>query len=210
MTKDELVNIIQTNLAGGNVTPDIMGKFHGGDIEKYIEIAYHQMLSELKDADIDAYLGQITKTLETADGSKAIPVSYDEDLEIYYIDLPVSLAPMGKKAIRLITPAKDLNSPFAIIETDAVPVFNELVDKYDDTISCYRQGDRVEFANYKKGVTHVQIRAIPSFSNLDDDDEIYLPGGKPKYIFDLVIGMYQPLKATPEDQKNDNSSNIAE
>lgn len=208
MTKEELVKLIQTSLAGGNMNPDLKGKYHEGDIERYVEMAYSQMLSELSDADIHAYYGQMTKTLTTEDGSYALPVSKDEDLDLYYVSLPVSLAPIGQKALRVVSRAQDINNPFAIITPDAAGIMNHLVDPYDNTISCYRQGDRIEFSNYDKSITHVQVRAIPSFSDLDDEDEVYLPGGKPKYILDFVFSYYGIVRGTPEDQQNDNSSKV--
>jgi hypothetical protein len=209
MTKEQFVKIIQTQLANGNVTSALMGKYHPAEIEKFIEMAYNDVVGK-------AY-GQSQRYSDFSQldnhikAYKNVPVTYDKDLCEYYSILPAPIIQIpDNQSIRLISPMLDQGYAFVYEDNSSTAVFNELeVNALDDSGSYQVEASQIR---YKSGMTDDMAKAgmlmklVVQFDALDDDDEVYMPAGQSTLISQIVVEYLSQRKAGPEQTNNDSTS----
>lgn len=199
MTKEQLIELVTTKLSGGNKTPDQMGKYHPLVIEKYIEMAFNQI-----------YYDTFRKNLSDLDiyaiAYDNVDVLFDSIRSVYYSNFPAQLVQLPNNAmIRKVSYQQDQSNEIVPVHDNSRDVFAGLeVGDVDMTSSYSVTGERIEFIDYIEDFDKVLIKAIPTFSELDDTTNIYIPSGKDLDFFNIVAQMTEVVK--PEDVINDNNS----
>ena len=206
MTKGEYIEINQRRLAGGNVTPDVMGKYHPEDIARWISSAFNQVIyatfrKNIRDLDLYA------KTY------KNVPVLFDTDLEIYYSNLPdpIIQLPNGK-AIRKIAPMVVTNTypedTIKIVGDNEKSVISRMeAGMYGQGIWATFNSERIEYKYMSPDIQNVMIKQVTPFYAYDIDDEFFIPSGTDFEVSRLVKEFM--LGSPPEDIINDNNSKQA-
>jgi len=103
MTKAEFTELVVRYLSGGDCPADVMGKYHPAVAEKYIEMAYGDILMQLPSSQLDAYVKAYNN----------VTVSFDSARDEYYSELPSTIIslPMGR-GVRLISPQQEQKLKF--------------------------------------------------------------------------------------------------
>lgn len=212
MNKEQFVKIIQTQLANGNVTSALMGKFHPAEIEKFIELAYNDVVGKsYSQSQRYSDFSQLDNHIKPY---RNVPVNYDQDLCEYYSDLPAPIVQIpDNQAIRLICPMQDQAFAFVYEDNSATAVFNELEVSVLDSSGSYQV--EASQIRYKSGMTDdiakkgMLMKLVVVFDSLDDEDEVYIPAGFSNMVTDTVVEFMTQRKAQPEQTNNDSSSKMA-
>ncbi len=212
MNKEQLVKIIQTQLANGNVTSALLGKYHPAEIEKFIEMAYNDVVGKAySQSQRYSDFSQLDNHIKAF---KNVPVAYDKDLCEYYSILPAPIIQIpDNQAIRLISPMRDQGYAFVYEDNSATAVFNELeVNALDSSVAYQVEASQIR---YKSGMTDdmaaagVLMKLVVQFDALDDEDEVYMPSGQSTLITQIVVEYLSQRKAGPEQTNNDSTSKMA-
>ena len=181
MTKTQLIELFRKSGAGGNTTPDTLGKLHPLVIEKYFELAYNTLMAEAhqrlrKNSDLDSY----TKSYK-------VDVDYDTSREKYYSVLPASII-SGDASVRLISALKDETYVVDMIDSNSVNVFLEMeVSKVDERPSGMLEGNKIYYVWFREDIEQVLMKLVVPFSEFGDNDNINIPGGRDVVLFDMVL-----------------------
>ncbi len=211
MTKEQFVKLIESQLANGNVTSALLGKFHPAEIEKFIEMAYNDVVGKsYNQAQRYSDFSQLDNHIKPF---KNVPVLHDEDLCEYYSILPAPIVQIpDNQAIRLICPMRDQSDAFVYEDNSSTAVFSELeVSALDSSKSYQVEGSQIR---YKEGMTDdiakagVLMKLVVQFGALEDDDEVYMPAGQSTLISQIVVEYMSQRKAGPEKTNNDNTSKM--
>jgi hypothetical protein len=206
MTKQNLIDLIRELLSGGDAPAEIRGKYHPRVVEKYLEMAYDDVIS------ISADEGAKAKDFSLLD-EFATPytetVLYDTDKELKYCPLPVLVMPLpGNAAMRSVSPPKDPSTQFVNISMTSQPIWKELEADYVDPKPGYwLEGERMYFDDmFPYGLTQVMMKIVSSFGDLGKNDRVAVPAGKNTMIFQRVFELMQQKKQNPEDYYGDNNN----
>lgn len=198
MTKAEYIALFRHKLSGGNMTPDLEGKYHPEIVSRYIGMAFNTLLREVykTNGSIDVY----------AKNYKNIEILEDTELDIKYSVLdqsPIQL-PKGSGIMR-ISPMQDPSITFKYVTDRAKSVLMRADVGLVGTNTWYTvSGDRIEYYSVPLGITKVLIRMITPFQQLEDTDEFPIPSGMDDALFKMVQSYFG--QNIPEDDTNDNSS----
>lgn len=211
MTKEQFVKLIQTQLSNGNVTAALMGKYHPAEIEKFIELAYNDVVGKAySQSQRYSDFSQLDNHIKAY---KKVPVLWDQDLCEYYSILPAPIIQIpDNQAIRLISPMLDQSYAFVYEDNSSTAVFNELEVSVLDSSSSYQvEGSQIR---YKSGMSEDMAKAgmlmklVVQFDSLEDEDEVYMPAGQSTLVTQIVVEYLTQRKSGPEQTKNDNTSQL--
>jgi len=207
MKKIQLIKLVQHRLSGGNCPPALKGKYHPEIIAKHIQLAMNYLIKEItyleaeRNSDftlLDDYIKTFTK----------IEVKEDSDREERFIDLPVRVVPLPKnRGIRFISDQKNQSVQYLYRENNSDDMYSDLdVDRISDRARYYKENDKIFFSRHlPSSIKHVLIKVIPDFESLDYEDELNVPSGFGKLIFDLVFQSMQGMPLTKKS--NDGNPN---
>lgn len=205
-TKQNWIDLVRELLSGGDAPAEIRGKYHPRIVEKYLELAYDDIVTEV------AKEGQITGDYSLLD-MFALPykvaVQYDSAREQKYIDLPILVMPLPDgAAIRLVSAPKNQGQQFIRIAMNSQSVWNELeADRVDPKPGFYIENEIMYFdENFPYGLTDVLLKIVASFGALGKNDRIGVPGGKNEMMFAKVFNIMMQKKANPQDYYDDNNN----
>lgn len=200
MKKSEFISLIKISLNGGTPPSKNEGKFHDRVIEAQISLAYNEVVSMIKDPDVLDTFAVVLKNVE---------VKRDDDLDVSYSDLPVSvLHTVNFAGDRMVAPMKDQTNVFLRRKNNSTPTMNRLAGAGVIGFNIYRlEGRRLYYDNISSSIDKVLVKVIAPFTELDEDDELEMPGGKDSAMFQMVLQNMQQQYQTPESNKNDNNSN---
>ena len=204
MTKGQIIELIILRVNGGRLTNDT--KVRREDVEVLLSAAINYAL-----------LGQYTLyKRETGDNNIPEPyiatypnveTNYDQDRELYYIDLPSGIMVLPKNyGLQSVSPMKGVAN---FVQTN----FNDrhhnqyYTNSFRDVTLFWMEGDKVYFQNLPTGVDKILVRLIQSFKELEDDDELAIPGGLEIDILKLMTEWFAGQRSFPADMKPDNSDN---
>ena len=203
MTREQLIELVQRKLEGGNLHPDLKGKYHPEVVAKCVGLAYNQLINDTYESSDRSILSLDPYTVTYKD----VAITCDEDTDTWYSLFPASVLMLPDKQVglRLVAPMSDNTSTvFAPAEKNSWDVFANLeVGLVDPSIGYSVKPDRVEYAEKPIDIDTVRMELIPSFDAYEDTDEVKLPFGKDIMIFQLVVQILTDEKA--EHQSNDNS-----
>ena len=205
MTKEQWIDLTIDFLSGGDQTEDTKGKYHPEIVSKHLNLAfttlieatYKQNLSYGDFSELDAF----TRPYENV----AVQTGVSRDKK--YSQMPVAVVNLpDNRGIRQISPMKDESTSYAYMESVGSPVFFELeVSEVSDVPTFYVEQNNIIYVNMSDDTDTVLMKLIPSFEALNDTDEVSIPGGKDKIIFDMVAQTM--LNKPPEDTINDKKVN---
>jgi hypothetical protein len=187
MTKENLIDLLTTQLAASDITGPMMRKLHQRDIEQLVSMAYNNILFEAYNA--------FKKTKDTSNFDqyiktyKDVDVTFDASRDEYYSIIPVTLAQLpNNNAIRVISPKRGQRQAFVYQDNTAVAIFGNLeVDSIMTQTTFYVEGQNVYYEDLGVGQTQVMMKLIPVFTELSDEDEVYIPAGKDQVVFEFVV-----------------------
>jgi len=212
MNKEQFVKIIQTQLANGNVTSALLGKYHPAEIEKFIEMAYNDVVGKAySQSQRYSDFSQLDNHIKAY---KKVPVHYEQDLCEYYSELPAPIIQIpDNQSIRLISPMLDQGYAFVFEDNSSTAVFNELeVNALDSSAAYQVEGSQIR---YKSGMTDDMAKAgmlmklVVQFGALEDEDTVYMPSGMSTLITSTVVEFLTQRKSGPEQTNNDSTSKMA-
>lgn len=201
MRKDEFIELVKISLSGGTPPQEYQGKFHNIVIEKHIEMAFNEIVSAIQDPSVIDQFCVVHRN---------VPVLFDDDLGLRYSDLPSSvLNTIFFRGLRLISPMKDQENVFFIRKNNSTSVMNRLQSNTAVRSNTARlEGPkRVYYDRISADIDKVLIKMVSTFSEIADDDDIEMPGGKDSIVFKMVMENMQVQMRTPENMRNDNNPN---
>lgn len=206
MRKQELVDMIESRLSGGDTIPDVKGRYHGAIIIKHIEAAYNKLIRDTFD---EAEKKQDFSQLDTyAKNFRDIDVSDDADRSLKYSKLPFPPVRLPQNVgIRMVYPQDDPTNPFAHVDSNSQAVFSVLdVGSVDNVpsfwIEKYAGNEYRIYYDQVGAITKVAMLLLLPLSQYDDFDEIPMPAGQDLAVVDLIVERMSGM--AQEDQINDN------
>lgn len=205
MKKKQLVELGQESLAGGDVPAELRGKYHQAVVEKFLEMAWEDILQNLfLTVGLDRMLfDSFAKPFKCF-------VLNDTDRGERYINLPIQLIPLTPKqaAIRSISMYRGQNVAFAPIQNTSLPMWGEMeAMRIDDTVAYYLEGQKIFFPgpNQPPIDGELMLKLICPFSAFEDDDQVSVPGGKNEMLFDAMY-QFMNRRGNRAVEVNDNNS----
>lgn len=209
MNKSQLIELVKEKLSGGDAPPAIRGKYHPKVISKFLEMAYDDLVSLLQKE------GTQTNDYSALDNfgkSYILPILKDELRNEYYVELPIKVVPIpDNQGIRLVSPKFDQSAAYDYIDNNSNHIWNKLFNGivrpvgkyYVETPRVYLQP-----VNTPEPNSEMLIKAIPPFSNLLPEDDVFIPGGKNTVLFEMVYGVMRKNQTPKQDYNNESSKQI--
>lgn len=194
MRKDELVELCQERLTGGDQTEETMGKFHDRVIEGEINLVLKAAISSRTERNLRQMVGD---SIAAAARDCTLPVTKQGSRFI----TKLSKRPLiGSGSIKAVM-SEDLCHTFGHrnggAEVSALTFLQS-----GGPASFYLQGATLNWTR-DPGQENVVVRMVPDFLDMDDDHELDLPGNIEKYIVDTVYMTLAPKHNIREDVVND-------
>lgn len=190
MTKDQLTELIQRRLTT---------KVHEQVIEKYLELAYGQLLDilfandeSLMDQYVSLYYSVPVISIANQESYSMIPA------KIVTLSGPGS----GVRSIYTTT----MSPKFAPMTRGSLDVLDGMEVMESDPIIAYvTQGNVVRFIDMPVEIASVNMGIVKSLSEADGDEEVILPAGADQQIVEMALNLL--LGVPPVKKSNDNTSN---
>lgn len=204
MTREQFTSLIIDYLAGGICPADLRGRYHPQIIDKYVEMAYGDILYGVNANAVNFRdFGQLDSYTKAY---KNVQVAHDSDRDEFYSILPATTVELPKnRGIRLISPMQDQKSKFWYSENNTADVFEELeVGTIVNKTRYYVEGNKVYYRNYDENITDLLFKLVVPFSEFDDDEEVPIPAQQSTQVFNMIVTLLR--QKPPEKQTNDNTS----
>jgi hypothetical protein len=205
MTKRQFIDLLKHKLAGGDCPQELKGKYHPEIISKHLSMAFNHAVNRkyeqgVKKGNFD-YLDAFTKTYSN------IAIEEDETRDEKYSVIPKSYMTLPKnRGVRLVYPGSAVDRFFRYRANNRQTIMSMLdISQQAMHASFYVEGEKVWFWNIGD-YDSVTMKIVVSFDKLDDDDEVPIPMGYEKVIFDLVFQTMAELP--PEKLTNDENSKV--
>lgn len=205
MTKEQFTALAISYLAGGTAPSDIRGHYHPQIIEKYIELAYGEILYGVNANAIDYRdFGQLDSYVKAY---KNVAVQYDAERDEHYSLLPASVVQLPKnRGIRSISPSQDQRQKFWYSDNNTDDVYSELeVGKIINRVRYYVENNKVYYRNYDHNFTGLLFKLIVPFSEFADEDNIAIPAQQNMQVFNMIVSL---LRQTPPEKQSTNNTSI--
>lgn len=198
MTKIEIIELVQHRAAGGDMTADLLGKFHENVVEKALTGIINQVLFDLFRTNNSA--------LDYFAKGYSVNVSHDTAGDLYYITLPKNVVQLpNNSGVRMVTPRKGQDYSIPIVPAQAQDTIEGLeVGLIDNKAYGFIEQNKVYFRNFDKSMTSLYVKIIIPFEEYADTDEVMIPGERLPQILDYCHGFL--LNVPPEDVRNDNNT----
>lgn len=199
MQVGKLIELVQTELSGGNITRDSRKKYHPAIIKERLGVTYDRLI-------IPVFESLILKRDFTQ--IDKLSISYPDidvlkDEEIYY-----SLIPDGVDIRNILHSVISCNKNK---EIQFVPVSIRQIAIYKNTFSgkvatgyvgYFQNNDRYEYYNIPPEVSKVHINLIPSFSSFGLYDDVPMLTYMREDIFNSTVASMRGQQAMPLDLRN--------
>lgn len=216
MNKSQLIELVRRNLQGGDAPISVRKKYDPRLVMLYVEMAYNDLVSLLYDDGIKK--GGDFSALDNFGKSYKRQLKYNSDREEYYLDLDMDIVPLpDNQGIRLVSPWLNQANSYDYRDNNAQGVFSLLLN---DTVSTrpwfYTELPYIFLGHIPtpKGsktepTDELMVKVIPPFNKLDDNDEVFIPGGNNLKLFELVYNVVNQVNKNPESEyDNANSKQI--
>lgn len=203
MTKREFIDLLKHKLAGGDCPQELKGKYHPEIISRHLSMAFNHAVNRRYDQSVKKgnfdYLDAFTKTYA------GVSVQYNDLRDEKYADIPVSYMSLPKnRGVRLVYPGSAVDRFFRYRANNRQTIMSMLdVGQQAEHASFYVEGNKIYFWNIGD-YDAITMKIVVAFDNLEDDDEVPIPQGYEKIIFDLVFQTM--LEQPPEKLSNDENS----
>lgn len=198
MTIQNIIDAVIHRMAGGDMTPEQIGKYHPGVVKRFLSVVFNDVMYTLyrqNDPSIDLYAREYERV-----------VDYSSTRDLKYITLPVKIIELPlNKGIRMVSYTQDQTTEIPIISQQAQSsMANMDVGLMDNDVYGFMVGDTIYLRNLDPFVSRLLVNVIPAIDEYDDDDDLYLPSGQGTKIVDMVCQLMVGLQE--EDVKNDNNT----
>lgn len=208
MKKIEIIDLLKHRLANGDCPQELKGKYHPEIIGKHCVLALNYLIKEIayKEAQRDNNFSMLDVYAKTF---KNVEILKDTDRDEYYSLLPANVIPLPKnRGVRLISPMKNQKYSFVYRDNNTANIHGNL--DVEDVLTrprYYVEGDKIFYSKHLiSDINKVLIKLIVDFDGLDDEDDVPIPSGYGKLIFDLVFQSMQGMGM--EKVSNDNNANV--
>jgi len=207
MTKQNLIDLIQHRLSGGDTPQELKGKYHPRIIEKHCELALNYLVNTIayKEAQRNMDWGVLDAYAKTYTD---VEVLTDEIRNEKYSVLPSKYVALPKnRGIRMVAPIQGQDKPFVYRDNNTKWLYSSLdVNTVSADVRFYVEGEKIFYSEHIPNViTAVLIKMIVPFSDLGANDEVVIPQGFGKVVVDLVL---QSMMGMPmEKVSNNNNAN---
>lgn len=191
MKKAAIIELVQRNLAGGDVPADVIGQYDIDIVTLYVEMSYNGLMFQLVTAsknmgDMSA-LDLFTKAFIVSS------IKSDTVRNKFYIELPKPLANVPHaEAIRYCGPPEDEGSAYIYRTPDANAVMAGLdIEVVEQGIRWFIENQRVYFYKMNTKVDNVMVKMLMAWSAWDDNDDIGIPAGADSQLFNMVVTQIQ-------------------
>jgi hypothetical protein len=201
MTKEQIRDLIRHKISGGDLTSDLLSRYHGKFIDKYIELGFNTIVGAVSDL---ATKSNDYGLLDYYIKAFKVPVTCDTYRDEYYSILPCPIVPLPMaRGIRMISPMKGQGMDFIYRENNSANIYDELeCGLTSDYITYYPEGNKVFYGrNMTPELTELLFKVLPTFSAWSDTDEIPLPTGKEMELIEKVCALI--MQKPQEDRKSD-------
>lgn len=210
MTKEQIAAMIQ-DILNANTTLS-RTKYDRRDISILISRAYNDAVTDNLQM---KYRGKIFLN-SIIDGGfitsyEDVPILYNENRNIYYSELPVSILPLERDVgIRQISPMEDESTSFINSAVGDKFVQGPLeVSKYPKNPTFQRENDEVYYHAdelpwyFKREGATVLMKLVRDISDIPDDEEFNIPGGYETKIIDWVFEKLGISSVVVPDNRSD-------
>lgn len=200
MKKEEFIELVTIQLTGGTPGTKSIDKYHPEVIERQIGLVFNELVSTIQDIQV---LDQFCIV------RKNVPVLLDEDFDIKYCEIPeVILSTRAGVPIRHVSPMKDQSDVFLHRPNHSQAAYRNLDTQYVFAENVFRiEGKRLYFDIIRPDIEVLLIKLIAAWDDIDDDDNIIMPGGQDSTAFRLVLEQIREQKQTPVQYQADNNAN---
>lgn len=198
MQKQQFIELIKISLTGGDPGLKNEAKYHDEVLALHIGIAFNALVSEINNPRLIEQF-----TIEYND----VPVLGTVEK---YSDLPTTpLTTNYFSGIRAVFPKGSGGvNQFYKRTSFSKSVWQHLEVNNLYTQLAYRQtGQKIVYDKINVGVSFVDIFMLVPFEQLNDTDNITMPGGKDSDVFRLVQSQLEMQYQTPQSQRTDNDPN---
>lgn len=188
--------MVQDHLSGGDLVDDLRGRYHPEVISGYIEMAYNDLVWQITEAALNPKKGTVDFSHLDAFTQmyRNITVDDDADRSLKYSVLPFAPVKLPEGlGIRLIAPEDDPANPFSHVDSNSQAVFGTLEVGSVDTVPTYHI-EKVSGNEYRAyydsnigSIAEVSMLLVLPYAQIDDFDQLPMPGGKEMAIFDAVV-----------------------
>lgn len=207
MIKKEFIELIQENLSGGELTEDLLGKYHPELISRYCEVAFNDILWELSRM---SHQMKDTTPLDPFTKDFSFTLQKDE-IGRDYIAIDKSIGQLTfNQAVRLVYPYVEdgENNPYIYRSPAAHGIYsNSQVETVNQTPRWSIQNNRIIFkCMTNPAPSKVAVKLVSVWQNFEDNDEINIPAGQGSQFMERVKQVIREQKVTPEDVTNNNKA----
>jgi hypothetical protein len=186
MTKGDILDLV---LEYFGVTADKEKQYHPLVVEKWLSTAFNTVLYNLCLAGIrHSDYAQLDPFIFPY----KVGVICDTERNEYYSKLPVSVVALPEnRGIYRISPVKDQKFQFIFRENGTSDIYDSLeYSMIRKKPTFYIENSKIFYDNKmtkELADAGVLMKLIPTFDDIDDDEDIPLPGGKDNDILKLII-----------------------
>ena len=203
MRKDALIEMVQSSL----MQLDKTSKYHDKLVESYISMASNMVLGKLFLRDMsnyDLYAKEYT----------GVTVSQDATTERYYSEYPAPIVQTidVAKGVRSINTTTGTGLQFAPVRKGEISIFEDLdIATVIDVIPYIPEQGRILYigtpVDYLGNViTSVRMSLVVPFTEYDNDEHFYIPGGSDIELINTVIELMGRIP--PKDLLNNESDRL--
>lgn len=204
MQVGKLVELIQTELAGGNLTKDARKKYHPAIIKERIGIFYDRLV-------VPVFHSFVMKKDWTMMNKLTIAlpkITVEKKDSINYSELPKNID-VNNIQYLFITPQANRDISFQYVTVQQLSVYkNTFVSMVsNDIVMYYQQGNQIIY-HKDPDVETVFINIIPSFTAFGMDDDAPMIQYMQEDLFNMTVQSLRGQQAVPLDLKNNANPNI--
>jgi hypothetical protein len=207
MTKEQFIYLIKTQFEGGDGGSGGGKKWHFGDIERHVEMAFSDTVEQLYRQAIQYHdwnhIDPLTYTY------RDVVAFYDSGRGEFKVPLPAELIMLPENGgLREVWIGKSQDKILTHQASGATSIYSE-IDRYDGNGSSdypyYLEGVNIWIKPpVGEKIEKVNMRLVRAFSDYGDADQVPTSFGKNGIIFDMVV--QRMSRIYPGDDQNDSSS----
>jgi len=207
-TKENWIDVVVDYFASGDCPQEMKGKYHPEIVAFHIGIAVDYLVTKVlyPEASRDNNWGMLDVYVKAYPNTEIL---YDAERDEHYSVMPVQPINLpANRGVRSISAMKDQKYRFIYRDNNTSNTIGGLdVDSVILTPRYYVEGIKLFYSDHiLPNMSKVLLKLIPPFDSLDYEDNVDIPQGYGKLVFDLVAQSLSGKKL--EKVSNDNNSNI--
>lgn len=203
-SKKQLAEQVVRILSGGNITSD--NELQIKEVALYVNQAFgsivrNRMFQNRNSGD-DYFNGAYIYSF------KDVPVVKDNDLDIYYAEMPASTIDVpNDMGVHFVGYMKDQTNPFIRVPNGFLGVSRGLRASWlEGQAGYYVDGKNIFIVNYKDDEVPCKllIKLLVAYGDIDDCDELFMPLDIQDEVIAKALQLYGAAGGVKKDVVNDN------